>query len=144
MVTEEMGAVTRTVLETLRTLLVWLLDLLIYYGSPLGQGAKLGEPWTSASWLQVRRHWGWGARGVNYNCTALAYTCGFKSGAGTHRLLRLEMQLLGVNRWEARHRLFSSTMQAGCSDAQLFRFLLSAGCWVCGACGRHSGLWHGG
>ena len=52
MVTEEMGAVTRTVLETLRTLFVWVLDLLLFYAAPMGKG-KLGEPWTAYSWLQV-------------------------------------------------------------------------------------------
>ncbi|GAB4821846.1 hypothetical protein N2152v2_008892 [Parachlorella kessleri] len=52
MVTEEMGAVTRTVLETLRTLFVWILDLLLFYAAPMGKG-KLGEPWTAYSWLQA-------------------------------------------------------------------------------------------
>ncbi len=61
--TDAMGAVTRTVLETLRTLLVWVLDLLLYYGAPLGAGSRLGEPWTSASWLQVGVLWaGCGSR----------------------------------------------------------------------------------
>jgi hypothetical protein len=41
----------RTVLETTRTLLVWLGALLLFY-SPLGAGL-LGEPWTSISWIQA-------------------------------------------------------------------------------------------
>lgn len=31
-ITDELGAVTRTVLEALRTLFVWVLDLLLFYG----------------------------------------------------------------------------------------------------------------
>lgn len=40
-VTEELGAVSRTVFESARTLFVWLGDLLLYY-TPLGFG-RLGE-----------------------------------------------------------------------------------------------------
>lgn len=49
LVTDSLGAVTRTVLETLKTLLVWVLNLLAYYASH----AALGEPWTRHSWLQA-------------------------------------------------------------------------------------------
>lgn len=38
----------RTVLETARTVLVWVGALLLFY---LGSG-RLGEPWTLYSWLQ--------------------------------------------------------------------------------------------
>jgi hypothetical protein len=51
MVTDHLGAVFRTVLETMRTLFVWLLGLLLFY-TPLGMGT-LGESWTSWSFLQA-------------------------------------------------------------------------------------------
>jgi len=51
MVTSHLGAVFRTVLETMRTLFVWLLGLLLYY-TPLGMG-RLGESWTMWSYLQA-------------------------------------------------------------------------------------------
>ena len=41
----------RTVLETMRTLFVWLVDLLLFY-TPLGMG-KLGESWSSYSLIQA-------------------------------------------------------------------------------------------
>lgn len=41
----------RTVLETMRTLFVWLVDLLLFY-TPLGMG-KLGESWTVYSFIQA-------------------------------------------------------------------------------------------
>ena len=44
---------TRTVLETVRTLFVWLADLALFY-SPWGGNGKLGESWDRYSWLQVR------------------------------------------------------------------------------------------
>lgn len=50
-VTGHFGAVFRTVLETTRTLFVWLVGLLLYY-TPLGMG-KLGESWNSYSWVQA-------------------------------------------------------------------------------------------
>lgn len=50
-VTGHLGAVFRTVLETTRTLFVWLVDLLLFY-TPLGLG-KLGESWNAYSWLQA-------------------------------------------------------------------------------------------
>ncbi|WIA30810.1 hypothetical protein OEZ86_000868 [Tetradesmus obliquus] len=51
MVTDHLGAVFRTVLETMRTLFVWLLGLLLFY-TPLGMG-QLGESWTPWSYLQA-------------------------------------------------------------------------------------------
>lgn len=50
-VTGHLGAVFRTVLETSRTLFVWLVDLILFY-TPLGLG-KLGESWSSSSWMQA-------------------------------------------------------------------------------------------
>ena len=50
-VTDEIGAVARTVLETMRTLFVWMVDLLLYY-TPLGMG-RLGEKWDNYSYLQA-------------------------------------------------------------------------------------------
>lgn len=50
-VTGHLGAVFRTVLETSRTLFVWLVDLALFY-TPLGLG-KLGESWSSSSWMQA-------------------------------------------------------------------------------------------
>lgn len=47
-VTGNLGAVFRTVLETMRTLFVWLLGLLLFY---LGTG--LGERWTQYSTIQA-------------------------------------------------------------------------------------------
>ncbi|GFR52029.1 hypothetical protein Agub_g14418 [Astrephomene gubernaculifera] len=48
-VTGHLGAVFRTVLETMRTLFVWLVDLLLFY-CHVGQ---LGESWSVYSWLQA-------------------------------------------------------------------------------------------
>ncbi|PSC76686.1 Solute carrier family 35 member F6 [Micractinium conductrix] len=50
-VTGHLGAVFRTVLETTRTLFVWLVDLVLFY-TPLGMG-KLGESWSVYSWIQA-------------------------------------------------------------------------------------------
>lgn len=50
-VTGHLGAVFRTVLETMRTLFVWLVDLLLFY-TPLG-GGNLGESWSKWSFLQA-------------------------------------------------------------------------------------------
>lgn len=50
-VTGHLGAVFRTVLETTRTLFVWLVDLLLFY-TPLGFG-KLGESWSRFSLIQA-------------------------------------------------------------------------------------------
>ena len=50
-VTGHLGAVFRTVLETTRTLFVWLVDLVLFY-TPLGLG-KLGESWSIYSWIQA-------------------------------------------------------------------------------------------
>lgn len=51
LVTDHLGAVFRTVLETMRTLFVWLLGLLLFY-TPLGMGF-LGESWSAWSFLQA-------------------------------------------------------------------------------------------
>jgi hypothetical protein len=51
MVTGHLGAVFRTVLETMRTLFVWILGLILFY-TPLGMG-RLGESWTAWSPLQA-------------------------------------------------------------------------------------------
>jgi hypothetical protein len=48
MVTFQIGAVFRTVLETMRTLFVWLVDLGLFYG-----GFGLGESWSMYSWMQA-------------------------------------------------------------------------------------------
>lgn len=50
-VTGNLGAVFRTVLETTRTLFVWLVGLLLFY-TPLGFG-QLGERWTVFSFMQA-------------------------------------------------------------------------------------------
>lgn len=50
-VTGALGAVFRTVLETTRTLFVWLVDLLLWY-TPLGFGT-LGESWSKYSYIQA-------------------------------------------------------------------------------------------
>ena len=51
MVTGHLGAVFRTVLETMRTLFVWIVGLVLFY-TPLGMG-RLGESWTAWSPLQA-------------------------------------------------------------------------------------------
>ena len=51
-VTDQLGAVSRTVFESARTLFVWLGDLLLFY-TPLGAG-RLGEAWDRSSYLQAR------------------------------------------------------------------------------------------
>ena len=63
MVTDSLGALSRTVAETARTLLVWSLNLLLYYkmsssstsssGKAEERGGVIGEPWTNYSWLQA-------------------------------------------------------------------------------------------
>lgn len=50
-VTDEIGAVASTVLETMRTLFVWIVDLVLWY-TPLGLG-RLGEKWDNYSYLQL-------------------------------------------------------------------------------------------
>jgi hypothetical protein len=53
-VTDSLGALSRTVAETLRTALVWGLDLgLYYFVQPPAGKARLGEPWDASSWLQA-------------------------------------------------------------------------------------------
>lgn len=51
-------------LETVRTLFVWLADLGLYY-SAAGGGHKLGEAWDNYSWMQVQR--GKGGLGEMYS-----------------------------------------------------------------------------
>ncbi|PSC71303.1 Drug Metabolite Transporter (DMT) Superfamily [Micractinium conductrix] len=51
LVTDGLGATTRTVLESFKTLLLWVLNLLAWYAG--GPERKLGEPWTAHSWLQA-------------------------------------------------------------------------------------------
>jgi drug/metabolite transporter (DMT)-like permease len=49
-VTNSLSAVSRVIIETLRTLLVWLCDLVLFYVISNG---RLGEPWTPYSYLQA-------------------------------------------------------------------------------------------
>ena len=51
-VTSELGAITRTVFESARTLFVWLGDLALFYAL---RNPKLGEAWDRSSYVQVRR-----------------------------------------------------------------------------------------
>jgi len=55
MVTENMGALSRTIAETSRTLLVWAADLFLYYKVKVkgAEGGHLGEAWTRYSWVQL-------------------------------------------------------------------------------------------
>lgn len=64
----ELGAVFRTVLETMRTMFVWLVDLLLFY-TPLGLG-KLGESWSVYSFIQAG---GWAPSPVFFHCMTFAY-----------------------------------------------------------------------
>jgi hypothetical protein len=53
-VTDNIGAVARTVLESLRTLFVWLGDLAIFYLIPLPKSlGEIGEKWDNSSYLQA-------------------------------------------------------------------------------------------
>lgn len=47
-VTGQLGAVFRTVLETMRTLFVWLVDLVLFYSTH-----EIGEAWNNWSYLQA-------------------------------------------------------------------------------------------
>ncbi|GJQ13292.1 hypothetical protein GpartN1_g5083.t1 [Galdieria partita] len=49
-VTKLSSSMFRTLLETMRTMIVWIVDILIYY--VISQG-RFGEPWTQYSFLQV-------------------------------------------------------------------------------------------
>uniref|UniRef100_A0A061RPA1 Integral membrane protein n=1 Tax=Tetraselmis sp. GSL018 TaxID=582737 RepID=A0A061RPA1_9CHLO len=49
-VTDNLGAIFRTVLETMRTLFVWIVDLILFYVFPM---LRLGESWSSWSYLQA-------------------------------------------------------------------------------------------
>lgn len=54
LVTGHLGAVFRTVLETTRTLAVWVVDLILYYAMSGEEGGlHLGERWTQWSWIQL-------------------------------------------------------------------------------------------
>lgn len=47
---DNLGAVFRTVLETMRTLFVWIVNLVLFYGFPY---LVLGESWSKYSFLQA-------------------------------------------------------------------------------------------
>lgn len=49
-VTNNLSAVSRVIIETLRTLFVWICDIILFYVISSG---KLGEKWTSYSFLQA-------------------------------------------------------------------------------------------
>lgn len=49
-VTNNLSAVARVIIETLRTLFVWLCDLVLFY---VISGRRLGEAWTEYSWIQA-------------------------------------------------------------------------------------------
>ena len=55
LVTDSMGALSRTVAETARTILVWGVNLSLYYyvHIPGTKKGSIGEPWTSYSWMQA-------------------------------------------------------------------------------------------
>lgn len=53
LVTDSLGALSRTVAETVRTLIVWVLNLVLYYNVSIKGEGRVGEPWTSRSWLQA-------------------------------------------------------------------------------------------
>ncbi|KAL4448425.1 hypothetical protein ABPG75_005644 [Micractinium tetrahymenae] len=53
LMTDSVGAVFRTILELLRTLSVWVINLTIFYTLDGSGDRRFGEPWTSASWLQA-------------------------------------------------------------------------------------------
>ncbi|OWZ15548.1 Drug/Metabolite Transporter [Phytophthora megakarya] len=52
-VTKHLSAVMRSITETLRTLGVWLLSLLLYYVVQWQGSASPGEQWTTYSWLEL-------------------------------------------------------------------------------------------
>jgi hypothetical protein len=51
--TNALGAVPRTMLESVRTLGVWLASLALFYWLPRNV-AQLGERWAAHSWMQAR------------------------------------------------------------------------------------------
>jgi len=51
-VTEAMGALSRVVAETVRTMLIWGGDLWLYYNFRT-KTARIGEPWTQYSWIEA-------------------------------------------------------------------------------------------
>ncbi|TMW60158.1 hypothetical protein Poli38472_000200 [Pythium oligandrum] len=52
-VTKHLAAVMRSIIETLRTLGVWIVDLLIVYAFNWRGANSPGEEWTKASWLEL-------------------------------------------------------------------------------------------
>jgi len=52
-VTGHLGALFRSILETTRTLLAWMVGLVMYYANVKLYGEPLGEAWTSYSYLQA-------------------------------------------------------------------------------------------
>eukprot|EP00769_Ergobibamus_cyprinoides_P000901 gnl/Ergobibamus_cyprinoides/191.p1 GENE.gnl/Ergobibamus_cyprinoides/191~~gnl/Ergobibamus_cyprinoides/191.p1 ORF type:complete len:398 (-),score=190.63 gnl/Ergobibamus_cyprinoides/191:29-1117(-) len=51
LVTSELTAVHRTIFESVRTIAIWITDLLIYY--VFSPDSVYGESWTTYSWLQL-------------------------------------------------------------------------------------------
>jgi len=49
-ITKLSSSMLRTLLETMRTMIVWIVDMILYYFISRGQ---FGEPWTEYSYLQV-------------------------------------------------------------------------------------------
>lgn len=52
-VTSHLGALFRSILETMRTLFAWLVGLIMFYCDVRISGNKLGESWTNYSYLQA-------------------------------------------------------------------------------------------
>jgi drug/metabolite transporter (DMT)-like permease len=90
MVTENMGALSRTIAETLRTLLVWGVDLFLYYMKIKGvEGGRLGEAWTRYSWIQL----------VGFSITVIGTAC-YAAGEEKHgKELRECLQRRARERW---------------------------------------------
>ena len=51
MLTKRLSAVVRTLIDALRTLSVWLVEIIIFYG--IAPDSGYGEGWHQYSWLQV-------------------------------------------------------------------------------------------
>jgi drug/metabolite transporter (DMT)-like permease len=52
-VTSHLGALFRSILETTRTLLAWIVGLILYYSDVKLYGDPIGEAWTNYSYLQA-------------------------------------------------------------------------------------------
>ncbi len=52
-VTGHLGALFRSILETTRTLLAWVVGLALYYGNVTLYGDPIGEKWDNYSYLQL-------------------------------------------------------------------------------------------